>query len=417
MTSPVPLRRRVEELLQLPGYAALLSVVRARLETGGRPSTLTLSGLDDDARRALADVLGRRTPPSSAARIRVADLDEGLRTSRVEAGLFEVLEAAGGPLADHRAQRADMHASWEQVWDGAAVHRATDRDEVVQWLAALRRTGVLRRLVPDAAAASTLLGTALDIVTRLPERGVALGVLAAETTGDAHALDHGEPLATLVLGAAARLVAVGEVPASARARRGLWAQVGVVCDPLSVSVLVLGLRFDGPDIVAGACADHAAQGEPLRLTLRQLTMAESLRSPQRRVLICENPAVVAAAADVLDGREPGTPLMCVDGIPDVSADRLLAGLAAGGASLAFHCDFDWGGLRIGNLLVARYGAVPWRFSAVDYRAAIHRVEVTRRLRPASAAAAWDRDLAPAMRSVGKGIVEEQVLDTLLADLD
>jgi uncharacterized protein (TIGR02679 family) len=327
-----------------------------------------------------------------------------------------VLEASGGPLVDRRAQRAAVQASWEGVWEAAAEHPAASRPAIGGWLTALQRSGVLRRLVREPAAASALLARALDVVERLPERGVALSVLAAESTGDAHALDHGEPLATLVLGAAARLVEVDDVPASARARRTLWAQVGVACDPLSVSVLVFGLRLDGGDIFADACNDHATCGEPLRLTLRQLTMAESLRSPSQRVLVCENPAVVAAAVDMLDSREPMVPLVCVDGIPDVAADRLLQGLADGGSSLAFHADFDWGGVRIGNLLTTRYGATPWRFTASEYRAAVDEVAVTRPLKPSAAEAAWDPALAPAMRSLGQRVAEEQLLEGLLSDL-
>lgn len=413
---PVPLRQRVEELVAVPGYGALLGALRSRLEAGGQPGTVTLRGLDAEARRALADVLGRRKPPGVSARIRIADIDDGLRSSRVGAGLLEVLEAAGGPLVDRRAQRAEAQASWDGVWEAAAEHPAASRAAISGWLTALQRTGVLRRLVGEPAAASELLERALDVVERLPERGVALSVLAAEATGDAHALDHGEPLATLVLGAAARIAEVEEVPPSARARRSLWAQVGVACDPLSVSVLVFGLRLDGGDIFAGACNDHASHGEPLRLTLRQLTMAESLRSPSPRVLVCENPAVVSAAVDALDSRELAAPLVCVDGIPDVAADRLLQGLADGGSSLAFHADFDWGGVRIGNLLTTRYGAAPWRFTAAEYRAAVAEVAVTRPLKPSPAEAAWDPALAPAMRTAGQRIAEEQVLDSLLTDI-
>lgn len=416
MREAIPLRERVEELLALPGYGAVLAAVRARLEAGGQPGTVTLRGLDADARRALADILGRRKPPAASARIRITDIDDGLRSSIVGAGLLELLESAGGPLVDRRARRAAVQGSWVAIWEVVADHPALAEPEVAEWLAALRRSGVLRRLEGEPEAAAELLGRALDVIERLPERGTALSVLAAEATGDPHALDHGEPLATLVLGAAVRLVEADAMPPSARGRRALWSQVGVACDPLSASVLVLGLRLQGGDIVAGACADHANHGEPLRLTLRQLVTTESLATASRRVLVCENPAVVAAAVDAIDSCEPQCPLVCVDGIPDVAADRLLAGLAEGGSALAFHADFDWGGIRIGNLLAARYGAVPWRFGAAEYRAAAERVRVTRPLGPSSAAAAWDDQLAPAMNSKAVRIAEEQLLGALLQDL-
>jgi uncharacterized protein (TIGR02679 family) len=107
--------------------------------------------------------------------------------------------------------------------------------------------------------------------------------------------------------------------------------------------------------------------------------------------------------------------VCVEGIPAVAADRLLSGLAAGGATLAFHADFDWGELRIGNLLHRRYGAVPWRYGVPDYRRAVERVPVAGPLPQRAEHAAWDPALGPAFRAAGVGIAEEQVPDEPLGD--
>jgi uncharacterized protein (TIGR02679 family) len=68
----------------------------------------------------------------------------------------------------------------------------------------------------------------------------------------------------------------------------------------------------------------------------------SARCPVR---ICENPVVVAAAADELGAR--CQPLVCVGGQPSAAGWRLLELLAAGGAEFGHHGDFDWGGVRIG----------------------------------------------------------------------
>ncbi len=415
---------RARELAQRPGYATLLAALRERLERGGQPATVTLPNLDPAARRALADLLGRRRPPSPGSPVRLDAVEKGLLASRVGAGLVEVLEVLGGPLTDRRARRVEAEAAWDAVW--AVEHPGASRPEVRAWLQGLRRHGILRRLTGDPVQAAALLAQALDVVDRLPARGVALSVLAGEAVGDPHALDPGQPLATLVLRALARM-ADRDVPASARGRRQLWAEVGVVCDPLSVSVLVLGLRLNGSDIVARSCNDHASCGVPLRLTLHQLVTTDSLGSPQEQILVCENPSVVAAAtarAGEVEvpsaSSEPASsvahPLVCVEGVPDIAADRLLTGLVAGGSTLNFHADFDWGGLRIGNILVNRYGAMPWRFTAPDYRRAVAARAVVSELPARRGEAAWDRDLAPAMRGARVAIAEEQVLDELLGDV-
>ena len=407
-------RERAAELAARPGYATVLLAVRERLERGGDPAAITLRDLDVDARHALADLLGRSKLPQPTARVRVADLDEALRTSRVGTGLRPVLEALGGPLRDLRAERADSAGTWARVWESAG-ELLGPRDDLRTWLEGLRATGLVRKLSADVTAAEALLEQAIGVATRLPARGVGLPVLAAEATGDAHALDPGQPLATLVLRAAALLPGYEAVPASARQRRQLWADVGVVCDQLSVSVLVLGVALDGGGAVADACRVHAEAGEPLRLTLRQLIGAKPLRVSHPTVHVCENPAVVAAAADACAGAAPRRPLVCTEGIPDVAADQLLSAVSRSGTRVAFHADFDWGGIRIGNVLSARYRTVPWRFGASDYEHVLERGPITRPLRGTGTAASWDPLLAPSLRRNAIAVSEEQLLVDLLDD--
>ncbi|GAA3040812.1 hypothetical protein GCM10020000_19240 [Streptomyces olivoverticillatus] len=84
------------------------------------------------------------------------------------------------------------------------------------------------------------------------------------------------------------------------------------------------------------------------------------------VRICENPAVLAAAADACGADCP--PLVCLQGQPSAAALTLLRHLHNGGARLLYHGDFDWGGLRIANVLLSHVPWRPWRYTATDYRA-------------------------------------------------
>ncbi len=76
-------------------------------------------------------------------------------------------------------------------------------------------------------------------------------------------------------------------------------------------------------------------------------------------------------------------------------------------------DFDWPGIAIGNLVMRVFGATPWRFSALDYSAA---VAGGRPLGAAMVAAEWDASLAHAMQAGGCAIDEESVAAPLLQDL-
>ena len=83
--------------------------------------------------------------------------------------------------------------------------------------------------------------------------------------------------------------------------------------------------------------------------------------------VCENPVVVGEAADRL-GAAAG-PLVCIGGQPGAAAMTVLRAAVAAGATLRYHGDFDWGGVRIGNVLFDRLPLSPWRFDAASYRAA------------------------------------------------
>jgi uncharacterized protein (TIGR02679 family) len=128
------------------------------------------------------------------------------------------------------------------------------------------------------------------------------------------------------------------------------------------------------------------------------------------VFVCENPTVLAAAADRLG--TSSAPLVCLEGQRKTAARVLLGLLAEAGTDLAYHGDFDWGGLRIGNVVVRDHAARAWRYTAADYAAA----PAGRPLSGVPLAADWDPELAPAMRARDAAVHEEAVLDDLLADL-
>jgi len=95
---------------------------------------------------------------------------------------------------------------------------------------------------------------------------------------------------------------------------------------------------------------------------------------------------------------------------------LLRALVVAGARLVHHGDFDWGGVRIGNVLHARLPLVPWRFDTAAYLRAADSVTSSQSLIGAPVPASWDPRLSETMRRAGRRIEEELVIEELLADL-
>lgn len=413
---------RLTRLLGDPELAWLVARARRRLELG-RPldGSVTLTDATAAQRQAVGRLLGRSPRAGRTLTVSLPVVDELLRRSGAcREGLPVALAQLGGPVL----VRPDAAAVEAQAWDRAFLGLATAtanlaRPALTLWLADLRASGIVRRLAGDPQSASVLLDRLAAVLVQLPAAGEPIGRFAARAADGAHALDDGEPLATLVLGAIralAGLPAPGAGASPAESRREAWAAVGILRDELSSNVLCLGLPGDRVTASGRILAIAGEEGEPIALTLRQL-VRDPPRWPAhmrgRDVHVSENPVVLTLAADRLGTASP--PLVCTHGQPGAAVMVLLRALVATGARLVHHGDFDWGGLRIGNVLRARLPIEPWRFDTAAYEHAVARTPGPP-LRGPEAAASWDPRLAAAMHRVGRAVEEESVIDDLLADL-
>ncbi len=416
----IRIRQQMDDLARLratlgtPELVWLIERLRGCLERQrALPASVILDCPTAQQRRAVDCLLGRPPSRGKSLRVDLGRLDRLLRRAGLCADLEQAAEALGGPLSGRFALRARRAASWSSLF--AEVGRRLEGQSVrnwpaQHWLAELQASGLLKRLSGgDPQLGQRLLEQALLVLDHLPGAGQLLAEIAATVTGDSHVLDAGRPLSTLVLRALPHL---WDVDRDAE-RRDAWAAVGVLCDELSAPVLTLNLRAAIEGTSGRALALHAAAGEPYRLSIRQLRRQPphfSVRRTGRRVFVCENPAVVAAAADRLGASS--APLICLEGQPTTAARLLLEQLSAAHIELVYHGDFDWPGLHIGNLVRRRHGAAPWRFSAVDYLSTRGGSE----LAGLAVVASWDTELAPAMEAEQRAVHEEQMLAELLTDL-
>ena len=388
---------RLARLLGGPELAALRARLRTRFERGRVGDVLTLVRLTPLEHQTLTGLLGRRPREASSLRVSFSELDEALARAELAPSLRHALELLDGPIPDLTRARAERNSAWARTF-------ALVRDARLVLLVSQASTrGLIKRLAGgDAAVAQALLRSAELVLSRLPAQGVPRSQLAADLLGDAHALDAGRPLATLVL--LAMHEEEDERP------RETWARVGVLVNELAKPALLLNLPAE-PEGSTGLLV-HATRdtGQPLALTLRAL-----LRTParwlvrDRDVYICENANLLAIASDQLGSA--CAPMVCTDGMPSASQRTLLRQLRDAGARLCYHGDFDWPGLRIANYVMRTFGAMPWRFCAADY---IPRPG--RALKGKPVIADWDPALTAAMLAGGYAIDEEALAATLLDDL-
>lgn len=403
---------RLRATLGDPALARLVEALRRRIELG-RPLTgsLRLPGATESERRALDNLLGRTTTRGDSLRVDLDWLAETLSAAGICPSLRAAVEVLIGPVRERRAEAAAEERAWLAVRERAAALLA-EWPELQSWTEELLASGLLKRLASDPDEATSLLADVAVLARALPAGGTPLAALAARVFGDAHALDPGSPRATLAVRIAARLGGVS-FEENAEGRREAWAAVGVLCDELSTPALVLNLPAAGETPTARLLRAARAEAEPFHLTLRQLLLwplSTDLALTGREVFICENPTVLALAARRLGPR--CAPLVCVNGQFATPVKTLLRQLAAAGARLRYHGDFDVGGLAIARRVIGEHGAAPWRLGAEDYRAA----PKGRPLASEPGSTPWDPALEAAMRSERRAVHEEAVFDTIAADL-
>lgn len=383
--------------LDRPGLTPVWAELARRFGEGQPPVSITLRDLSPAERQAMADLLGMDRLPEATFRLRVDRLAAACGVT----DLRDEVERRLGPITDRRAARLAARRSREAFWAwfGDAAARlplaAEDPETVKPWVEAMRAAGIP---AGDLDAHRRRLTRALTVLAALPAEGVGLASLAADVLGDAHALDRGRPTAGYVLDALAA-VRGRHRATDAEGARLLWEEAGVVPDPLSSTVLVVGLR-------------PADAGEPAVLTLAQIRRRPFPPLPAGDVaFVVENPALMSEAAA---RGWSGPPLVCSSGRPSIAVVTLLRQLGTAGAALAQHADFDSGGLSITNWLTARAGTTPWRMTAADYLAAVavrrDRVPISGRLPPSP----WNPALREAMAEHGVAVHEEEIRADVLS---
>jgi uncharacterized protein (TIGR02679 family) len=423
---------RLHRLLGVPDVEWLVDRVVERI-AGGSPATggtATLAAPTPEQRRAVERLLGRPPSRGRSLTVRLSDVDAVLKDSGIcPAGLAAAVRALRGPITVRHEAVSAAQAAWESAHE-PLDHLVAQRPELTVWLHRVRATGLLKRQASDPADGADLARRTARVLAMLPHPGIVRPVLAARAVGDAHALDEGRPLTALVMSAVRSLAGMAAADtADAEGRRHAWATAGVATDDLSSRVLVFNIPPpDDECFLSSLLALGITAGEPLVLTLRHLESLSGTTSIAPAInrdlsgitiSICENPAVVSAAATELGPSCP--PLICLEGSPSVAAIRILRWLIARGAAFRYHGDFDWGGTRIAAgvfTLAERAGtpATPWRYDHAAYLEAVAR-GLGSPLQPAEPRdTPWDPELRHQIATHALRIEEEHVIESLLADL-
>ena len=389
-----------ERLARLLGGAELSDLrarLRRRYELGpadGKLPSIQIGKLNQTERTALASLVGRKGGVATSITIDVSEVDRTLSDAGIAPSLRAALERLDGPIVHRETELSRIRDSWTSVLAGCT------HVDLIVYLSSPVNFGVLKRLSGNQPDSASLICRQTEGILRwLPAAGIPRAQIAAELLGDAHGLDSARPVATLTLA-----VLRSRSSSDTGDDRDTWAAVGILVNELARPALFLNVPCSGLPV---------SPGEPQYASLRLLAR----RPPDwavasRPILVCENPNLVAILADQL--RTACPPVVCVDGHLGAAQRTILKQLKEAGADLRYHGDYDWPGISIANYVIAKYGAVPWHFSAADYVAAAKSApQLTIPLSGRPVIASWDADLTAAMTKTGIKIEEEAIAERII----
>lgn len=380
---------RLRSLFGDPAWTWLRDRIRKALELDhDLPSRFVRKNPTEAELRAARSLMGRslQSPKSKSLSLPRDELLSLLRAAGLCGSLRELVETVDGPVHPRAALRREREAGWDalrQTWP----HAPADPDPFFQGL---------RRLAGGDPETGTRLLADLDRLLRelRPEDQLPVHA-AARIFGDSHALDRDRPVTRLLA------LHLNHPPGEFRS---LWPRFGLTTDEVSSTVLTCGLRFAESHAAARAATLLAEAGMPHRMLLRHFRTPLTPAAPA--VYVCENPAVLEAAAE--NGVRAA--LVCTEGQPSHACLTLLDACAAAGLPLFLRADFDAAGLHIVNFLHRRYpSAGYWHFDPETYSAAPPGPALEGDL-PATP---WNPGLSTVMTAAGHAVHEEQILARLL----
>lgn len=437
-----------------PGFARFLAELerKHRASNNGARGYIAIKQLRDDEREKLNEYYGIYRPPvkDEAMLYSVKLFSQVLLEGRFQLTVPELLTLLRGePVLTRMEQSMQAKAGWrgiitsamEQVrLDASSEDKAIRRwaEEVLEETATGVRT---LRMVFNASPeeAERCMVHCLRALTRVARNEsnklIRLPVLAAQITGDAHALDWKFPLGRLFwwgLNATAGHIPGDWEEAAAEQQeaevagtqamliREGYRRGGIADDDLSSQVLLFA-----PELL-GAWEERV-------LTLRQVEAIrlETLgRLSARRILMVENPSVFAELIDACLARArlsagqaaPGPVIVCGNGQPTTAVICLLDMLLGkpGERELRYAGDIDPPGLGIAHSLQMRYKQSfrLWRMDREVFSRYAHQglpMDEKEKAKLRSCRAVWDEQLADAMLAYNVKLHQELWLDELLQD--
>lgn len=387
-----------------PEYKRIFAAMRKKWESLGRTAgKVVLPSASEEEKEVLWRFLGIPADREEMV-FSLQQFEKALQETRYgEISLKELLEAYYGEKIYSNQEKKQHEMQKEQTfWLETELMLKEESDsceEATDWLQEMREqksggyAAVMKEYRKSEASAAELLIQVSHCLrlcrwrmesgtgSRRPETsgtdGIRLAVLAAQATGNPHALDRQTAAGTLFSYALCRRCGCG-FPQSAREWKELYEKNGILVDELSSTVIAYGIHFETEHGLHPAYEGYLREKEPCVISLANLNGIRNAYGESDMICIVENEMVFSELLKAVSGY-PVT-LLCTSGQPRTAAYRLLELLCGRNVSFWYAGDLDPEGLDIADRIWRSFPEYVriWRMGVKDYEKAMSEEEISGR---------------------------------------
>lgn len=409
------------------GFHRLLEGMRDKYQSlGSFGGTIQLDHLTKEEKDALSGLFRKDYYHKKSVGIKADQVLKALEDTKFQGVNMETViqEYFGSELLSKKEMRNQLEIQREEFFQG--ILDAFPGTRAHQWLKSLLRDKtnayriILHKYEQDRDALRKVLMMvmeALDMLSFSSSKPMRLALFSSTISKNPHTFDLDSDCGILLLYGIVHQLAL-PFPKNAEAKVEALYQAGLIQDEISNYTIISGILAYQKGMIHEGWKGFYNRGEPLQVSLWNLSEIEVVECPLERVFLFENPTVFSEVLSSLRHIRPS--LICTYGQIKLASLILLDKLAPQVKAIYYSGDVDPEGLGIADRLKVRYGdkLVLWRYTISDYEMvkSHKRIEHSRMKKLDQLKSPQLQELAAHMRKEGYGAYQELLTEAYIQDM-
>lgn len=408
-----------------PGLRRSLEKIKEKYESLGHlGGSIQLFHLKEEEKEALSAYF-QKDYYKKSAQISVMSFGKALNRTRFEGVDFmEVLECYFGEKLQSKKER---HLQYEEAKKSYfdKILKSFEGTLANRWLKdLLENKNNAYRIInlkydENPSLLEKYLKCTCDGLNQLPwdDTKIRLALYASRITKDPHTFDRNKICGKLLLYAIAYKFNC-TYPENAEEQSELLYKAGLLIDELSNFTMCSGIRAWTREDIHKGWDGFVQSGEPLQISLFNLSNVEKVRCRDKKVYVFENPTVFSEILYQTNQINPS--MICTYGQLRLASLVLLDKVVQGGVKVYYSGDYDPEGIMIADKLKQRYGEslILWRYGIEEYKEIQSKVKLTeQRLKKLENVKSPELQvIANEIKKRGYGAYQELLLEYYISDI-